>query len=237
MANFERTIKDLVIANRILADQGIVDAFGEISVRHSSDRNRFLLARAASPAAVVAEDILEFAIDGTPFRAADPLPAERFLHAALYEARSDVVAVLHASPDDVLPFGITTVPPRLVIGTTGDMGGHVPVWDISANFGDGTDLTVSNIERGRDLARCLGKSRVAVLRGAGFIVTGRTLNDVVRLSTYVPRNARTIVAAAQSGTYRTLSAGEVEARYANPMRCGAAGNIGRARPDAAICCD
>jgi ribulose-5-phosphate 4-epimerase/fuculose-1-phosphate aldolase len=226
MANLERTIKDLVIANHILADQGIVDAFGEISVRHPSERNRFLLARAVSPAAIVAEDILEFAIDGTPSsRAAEPLPAERFLHAAVYEARSNVRAILHASPEDVLPFGITEAPLRPVIGTTGDMGGHVPVWDVSANFGDGTDLTVSNIERGRDLARRLGQSRVALLRGEGFVVTGRTLNDVVRLSTYIPRNARTIVAATQFGTYRTLSAGEVKARYAmdpesNAMRRG-----------------
>jgi len=221
-----RAIKDLVIANRILAHEGIVDAFGDISVRHPLDRTRFFLACAISPGMVMIDDIIEFGLDGAArSNAAGPLLSERFIHAAVYEARPDVKALLHASPEDILPFGITKTPLRPMIGSVGDMGLHVPVWDIADKFGDRTDLTVSTLEQGRDLARCLGPNRVALIRGEGFIVTGRSLNDVVRLSAYIPRNGRTIVATTPFGPMLGISAGEVAARLAidpesNAMRRG-----------------
>jgi ribulose-5-phosphate 4-epimerase/fuculose-1-phosphate aldolase len=213
MSSFTRVVKDLVIANRILANLGIVDAFGDISVRDPANPARFLLARSRSPGAVVPEDILEFALDGTPLdREVGLLPGERFIHAAIYEVRPDVKAVLHASPEDILPFGITQTPLRPVIASVGDMGLQVPVWDIADKFGKHTSLQVTSSEQGRDLARCLGSNRVVLLRGEGFVVTGRTLNDVVRISVYIPRNGRTIVATAPFGPSIGLAAGEVEAR-------------------------
>jgi HCOMODA/2-hydroxy-3-carboxy-muconic semialdehyde decarboxylase len=215
MSSATRAVKDLVIANRILASLGIVDAFGDISFRDPADPQRFLLARPLSPSVVAPDDILAFALDGTPIdQEAAPLPDGRFLHAAIYEARSDVKAVLHASPEDILPFGITKTPLRPVIASVGDMGLQVPVWDIAEKFGDRTALQVTSLEQGRDLARRLGSSRVVLLRGEGFVVTGRTLNDVVRISIYIPRNGRTIVAATPFGSLIDLAAGEVEARLA-----------------------
>jgi HCOMODA/2-hydroxy-3-carboxy-muconic semialdehyde decarboxylase len=226
MSNPSRAIKDLVIANRILAMLGIVDAFGDISARRPDKPGHFLLARSVSPAAVVVDDIIEFGADGAAVRADNrELPRERFIHAAIYEARSDVKAVLHAAPEDLMPFGITQTPLRAVLGSVGDMGLKVPVWDIAKKFGDATDLEVSTLEQGRDLARTLGKSRVALMRGSGFVSVGRTLNDVVRMSAYVPRNGRAITEATPFGKIKTISKGEVEARLAidpesNAMRRG-----------------
>jgi HCOMODA/2-hydroxy-3-carboxy-muconic semialdehyde decarboxylase len=226
MTNLTRTIKDLVIANRILAMLGIVDAVGDKSARHPGDQTRFLMARPASPAAVVLDDIIEFGREGAPVRSDNrELPRERFIHAAIYEARPDVNAILHASPEDLYPFGITQTPLRAVIGSVGDMGLKVPVWDIAKKFGDRTDLEVATLEQGRDLARTLGKSRVALMRGSGFVAVGRTLNDVVRMSAYVPRNGRAITDATPFGKIKNISAGESEARLAidpesNAMRRG-----------------
>jgi ribulose-5-phosphate 4-epimerase/fuculose-1-phosphate aldolase len=213
-----------VIANRILASLGIVDAFGDLSVRHPADPARFFLARPVSPAFVVPADIIEFAADGAPLKSGNSeLPKERFIHAAIYEARADVKAVLHASPEDILPFGITQTPLRPVIGSVGDMGLRVPVWDIAKRFGGATE--VATLEQGHDLARCLGKSRVCLIRGESFVVTGRTLNDMVRLAAYVPRNGRAIMQAMPFGKITGISAGEVAARLAidpesNAMRRG-----------------
>jgi HCOMODA/2-hydroxy-3-carboxy-muconic semialdehyde decarboxylase len=133
--------------------------------------------------------------------------------------------VLHASPEDILPFGITPTPLRPVIASVGDMGLYVPVWDIADKFGRDTSLQITTLEQGRDLARCLGSHRVVLLRGEGFVVTGRTLNDVVRIAVYIPRNGRTITAAAPFGPTIGLAAGEVEARLtldpeSNAMRRG-----------------
>jgi ribulose-5-phosphate 4-epimerase/fuculose-1-phosphate aldolase len=224
MSPVQRTIKDLVIANRILANLGIVDAFGDISARHPTDPDRFFLARPVSPAAVVPADIIEFDVDGAPMRGEKrELPKERFIHAAVYEARADLKAVLHASHESLLPFGITQTPLRPVIASVGDMGLRVPVWDIAKRFRNAVE--VSNIEQGRDLARTLGKNRVCLMRASGYIVTGRTLNDVVRLSAYVPRNGRAIMDATPFGKITNISAGEVAARLAidpesNAMRRG-----------------
>ena len=95
MSNVSRTIKDLVIANRILANLGIVDAFGDISVRHPSDQGRFFVAGSVTPAIVEVPDIIEFRLDGDPVaNGKRELPRERFIHAAVYEARSDAKAIL-----------------------------------------------------------------------------------------------------------------------------------------------
>jgi HCOMODA/2-hydroxy-3-carboxy-muconic semialdehyde decarboxylase len=171
------------------------------------------------------DDIIEFALDGAPVDAApQDLPKERFMHAAIYAARPDVNAMLHASTEDILPFGITATRLRPVLANVGDMGAETPVWDIATRFGD-TDLAVTTPAQARDLARCLGPHRVVLIRGEGIVITGRTLNDAVRVSVYIPRNARVIAAAKAFGRITPLSKGEMAARYAldpesNAMRRG-----------------
>src|SRR5882724_2880669 len=102
MIEAARAAKDLVIANRILAHEGLVDAFGDVSVRHPVDKDRFFLACGRNPGAVVPDDVVEFALDGTSRGDKRELPGERFIHAAIYAARPDIKAVLHASPEDIL---------------------------------------------------------------------------------------------------------------------------------------
>src|SRR5690348_11967909 len=214
MSNFDALIQDLVIANRILAKEEVVDAYGHVSVRHPDNPNRFLIARSLAPELVGPEDIVELDLDGQPVREEDrSLYLERFIHAAIYAARSDVMAVVHAHAEDTLPFGIAQgTKLRPVIHSGSFIGPEVPVWDIADNFGD-TDLLVTNMEQGRDLAKCLGANNVVLMRGHGFASAGRSLIEVVRMSVYVPRNARTLMRAKQlGGTIRYLSQGEIDAR-------------------------
>jgi ribulose-5-phosphate 4-epimerase/fuculose-1-phosphate aldolase len=226
MTALARAINDLTIANRILAYHGVFDEYGHVSMRHPTDRGRFLMARDCAAAFIEPDDILEFSFDGTS--ASDdnrPLCAERFLHAAIYAARPDVNAVLCAPSDDVLPFSITPTPLRAMLGTVGDMGTQVPVWDIADRFGDDTDLLVTSMERARDLAQRLGGHRVVLRRGVGFVTTGLTLNHAVRISVYIPKNARVLAQSLQFGPIRPISQGEVDQRLvldpeSNAMRRG-----------------
>ncbi|MGE0626905.1 MAG: class II aldolase/adducin family protein [Hyphomicrobiaceae bacterium] len=211
-----RAIRDLVIANRILAHNGVVDAYGHVSIRHPENPARHFLARSMSPGIVGPDDIVEFTHDGVP---ADPekrpLYLERFIHGGVYEARPDINAVLHAHAEDVLPFTISSVPFRAVIQNAGDIGRSIPVWDIADKFGTNTDLLVRNIAQGRDLAAALGGGRMALMRSHGFVATGRTLNDLVRLSVFIPRNARVLMAALRlGGGLKELHDGEIAARLA-----------------------
>ena len=214
MTDLERVLADLVIANRILAHEGIVDAYGHVSVRHPRDPRRYLLARSLSPEMVQQADIMEFDLDGTPAGGDSRQPyLERFIHGAVYEARPEVLAVVHAHAEDVLPFGITSTPLRPVIHSGSFMGPEVPVWDIRERFGD-TNLLVTNMPQGRDLAARLAGNNVALMRGHGFVAAARSLIEVVRMSVYVPRNARVQLAAMQLGEVKPLSRGEIDARNA-----------------------
>ena len=214
MTDLERALADVVIANRILAHEGIVDAYGHVSVRHPRDPKRYLLARSLSPEMVRQADIMEFDLEGTPAGGDSRQPyLERFIHGAVYEARPEVLAVVHAHAEDVLPFGITATPLRPVIHSGSFMGAEVPVWDIRDRFGD-TNLLVTNMLQGRDLAARLAGNNVALMRGHGFVAAARSLIEVVRMSVYVPRNARVQMAAMQLGDVMPLSRGEIDARNA-----------------------
>jgi ribulose-5-phosphate 4-epimerase/fuculose-1-phosphate aldolase len=208
-----RVITELVIANRILANEDVVDAYGHVSVRHPDDPERFFLACSRSPQLVESGDILEFRLDCSPVKnTSRPLYLERFIHGAIYEARPDVQAVVHAHAEDVLAFGITATPLRPVIHSGAFIGTQVPVWDIADRFGDRTNMLVTDMAQGRDLARCLGANNVALMRGHGFAAAARSLIDVVRMSVYMPRNARVHYKALQLGKVKPLSDGEIESR-------------------------
>jgi ribulose-5-phosphate 4-epimerase/fuculose-1-phosphate aldolase len=214
MRNLTPLIQDLVIANRILAREEVVDAYGHVSVRHPDNPRHFLIARSLAPDLVGPEDIVELDLAGQPVRGDSPqLYLERFIHAAIFEARPEVMAVVHAQAEDILPFSIAAATKlRPVIHAGSFIGPEVPVWDIADSFGD-TNLLVTNIEQGRDLAKCLGANSVALMRGHGFASAARSLIEVVRLSVYLPRNARALMRAKQlGGEIKYLSQGEIDAR-------------------------
>ncbi len=214
MSSLDHFIQDLVVANRILAREDVVDAYGHVSVRNPNNPQHFFISRSLSPELVEREDIVELGLDGQPVRDEKrALYLERFIHAAIFEARPDIQAVVHAHAEDILPFGIAQATPlRPVIHSGSFIGSNVPVWDIAEKFGD-TNLLVTNINQGRDLAECLGANNVALMRGHGFASAGRSLIEVVRMSVYLPRNARALLRAKHlGGDIKYLSQGEIDAR-------------------------
>jgi ribulose-5-phosphate 4-epimerase/fuculose-1-phosphate aldolase len=215
MTALDTVLGDLVIANRILAKEDVVDAYGHISVRHPEHADRFLISRSLAPELVGAGDIVELGLDGEPAQAGEkrPLYLERYIHAAIFAARPEVMAVVHAHAEDILPFGIASATKlRPVIHSGSFIGGEVPVWDIADRFGD-TNLLVTNLAQGQDLARRMGGNSVALMRGHGFAAAGRSIIEVVRMSVYLPRNARAFSRAIQlGGDIKYLSQGEIDAR-------------------------
>jgi len=214
MSDISALVRDLVVANRILARENVVDAYGHVSVRHPDDPQRFLLATSVAPEMVEEDHIVAFNLDCTPVRYdGRPLYHERFIHGGIYEARPDVQAVVHAHAEDVLPFSISTTALRPVIHSGSFMGAHVPVWDMADRFGPDTNMLVTNMEQARDLARCLGSNSVALMRGHGFSAAARSLIEVVRMAVYIPRNARVQMNALRlGGEIRPLYDGEIAAR-------------------------
>ena len=196
----------LVAANRILYREGIVDGLGHVSIRHPDNPDRFVMARSRAPGLVEFDDLIEYELDGTPIDARGRTSyGERIIHGCIYEARTDVNAVVHNHSPAVLPFGVTKTPMRPVIHTASIIGEEVPVWDIRDTFGRGTDMLVRSIEQGRDLAKGLGKCTCVLMRGHGATVAERTLQLTVVAAIYLQLNAQVIAQAMPLGEPIPLS--------------------------------
>ena len=203
-------LSDVVIANRILAREGVVDAYGHVSMRHPDDSERYLMSRSRSPELVTLDDVLEFSLDGEAIDGRGyNFYAERYIHGAIYEARPDVMAVVHNHSNEVIPFTISKEPLKPVFHVAAAIGAHLPVWDIRDKFGD-TDLLVVNMDHGRDLARGLGDNTVVLMRGHGCAVVGWSLKAAVLTSIQLQANARVLTIARGFGEVAYLSPGEIK---------------------------
>ncbi|MBO9514129.1 MAG: class II aldolase/adducin family protein [Variovorax sp.] len=206
-------VDDLVTANHILFDQGVVDAFGHVSVRHDQDPERFLLARNMAPGNVQACDIVQHMHDGTPLDPGDRrVYLERFIHGAIYRARPDVMAVVHSHSPSVLPF--TVVPHarfRPVCHMSGFLGAGAPRFEIRDSAGDASDLLVRDDRLGRALAASLGNAHFVLMRGHGSTTVAPSLKLAVYRAVYGEVNARLQLQALQLGEPEYLTAGEAEA--------------------------
>ena len=184
-------VDDLVAANRILYDQGIVDGFGHVSARHEPDPRRFLLARSMAPGLVTADDIMTFDLDGN---ALDPrgrtLYVERFIHSEIYKAHPEISAIVHSHSPSTIPFGATNAPLRPIYHMSSFLGAGVPIFEIREAGGPATDMLIRNPELGAAVARKLGTSAVVLMRGHGNVVVGDSLKQVVFRAIYTEINAR-----------------------------------------------
>jgi HCOMODA/2-hydroxy-3-carboxy-muconic semialdehyde decarboxylase len=201
---------DIVLANRMLAHEGVLDAFGHVSARHPDDPNRYLLSRSRAPELVEPNDILEYTLDSRPVATTDiPLYSERVIHGEIYKARPDVMSVCHHHAPAFMPLvvcGIDYVP----VFHLGAVGGlNPPFWDQRDEFSD-TNLLVVKPEEGASLARRLGQHWMVLMNRHGVTVAGTNVRETVFRCIYSSRNAEYQIAAAAAGAVQPLSPGEVK---------------------------
>lgn len=203
-------IADLALANRILAHEGVLDAFGHVSVRHPGDPGRYLLSRSRSPALIDAGDILEFTLDSEPVKPPKAhLYAERVIHGCIYQARSDVMAVCHHHAPAIMPFAIAGKPIVPVFHLGAAIGEDVPFWDQHDEFG-ATNLLVVKPEEGLSLARALGPHAAVMMSRHGATVAGGGLKELVSRAIFMCQNATYQLQALALGAAPSLPRGEVE---------------------------
>ena len=208
-------IEDLVAAYRILAEHGVIDAYGHVSVRADRDAKRYFLSRSLAPEAVTQDDIIEYDLDSNPI---DPRGREsvreRFIHGEIYKARPDVGAVVHNHSPSVVPFSVTTVAMRPLFHMAAFVGEGVPNFEIR-DAEKGTDLLVKTPYLGQALAKTLGKCPAALMRGHGSVTVGESLPRAVGRSIYLEMSARmqlqAIAIAGPGGKITYLDEREVKA--------------------------
>jgi HCOMODA/2-hydroxy-3-carboxy-muconic semialdehyde decarboxylase len=188
----------LARANRIIANEGVLDAFGHVSMRHPTDPGRYLLSRSRAPELVQPDDILEFTLDSQPVKSTDlRLYGERVIHGGIYQARSDVNAVCHHHAPSILPFCISGM----------DLIPVYPLWDARDEFGD-TTLIVAKPEEGASLARALGENWIVLMRRHGATVAGISLEELTFRTIYTARNAALQIQAHMLGLVSPLNRAE-----------------------------
>jgi ribulose-5-phosphate 4-epimerase/fuculose-1-phosphate aldolase len=206
----DESISDLVLANKILAKEGGLDAWGHVSVRHPTRPDRFLLSVSRSPELIEAADIVEHDLNGEATEhETRNLYYERYIHAGVYAANPAAQSVIHSHADDVLPFAITDEPLRVVMIAAKALGNEIPVWDIEDHFGGETDMLVSEMGRANDLAAKLSNNAAILMRGHGFVAVGPTLLDAITVAVYLPRNAHILMNALRLGKVKALSDEEI----------------------------
>jgi ribulose-5-phosphate 4-epimerase/fuculose-1-phosphate aldolase len=201
---------ELAVANRILAHEGVIDAFGHVSIRNPDDAGRYFLSRSRSPELVEPDDILEFDLDSQPVKPPTvELYAERVIHGEIFKARPDVTAVCHHHAAAVMAFCISGDPIVPVFHLGAAMGALAPFWDSRDEFGD-TNLLVVKPQEGASLARALGRHSMVLMRRHGATLVAASLRELVFRAIYSCDNARYLSEAKRLGNFSALTPGEIE---------------------------
>lgn len=196
-------IGQCVLANRILANEKVLDAFGHVAVRNPENSETFFQSRSLSPELVTANDVLEIDLDGKVVTDTDMRPyAERFIYSAIFKARADVNAAVHGHPHSVIPFSTTGIPIRPIIHIAGMFFDGIPVYD---EYDVSSGTLISTPEEGERVASALGQSRAVLLRGHGCCVVGDSVQSMTMAAIYLRDNAEIQLRALQLGKPKYLS--------------------------------
>jgi ribulose-5-phosphate 4-epimerase/fuculose-1-phosphate aldolase len=195
------TIDELVTANRILAHENILDAYGHVSMRHPTRPGHYLIARSIAPEFVTAADIVEYDLDSNPVSAGSEQGyIERFIHGEIYKARPDVRAIVHTHSAGLIPFSVSSIPLRPVFHMAAFLVGGVSVWDpATTNDPEAAGILVRNPALGASLAAALGTKPVVLMRGHGAVMASGNIEAAVRNAIFTEANARMQLAAIQLG--------------------------------------
>jgi HCOMODA/2-hydroxy-3-carboxy-muconic semialdehyde decarboxylase len=181
---------DLVTANHILVNEGVLDGFGHISVRDATNPHQFFIARSMAPGLVTLEDLVVCDVDGNVIDAQNRRSyVERFIHSEIYRARPDVQSVIHSHSPAVIPFGVTSARLRPICHMSGFLGASTPVFEIRHSVGESTDLLIRSQALGKALAETLGSAAVALMRGHGNVVVGTSIQQSVFRAINTEKNA------------------------------------------------
>jgi HCOMODA/2-hydroxy-3-carboxy-muconic semialdehyde decarboxylase len=209
---------ELAVANRIIAHEGVLDAFGHVSIRHPSNPNRYFLSRSRSPELVEVADFYEFDLDSQPVvTPKQAMYSERVIHGEIYKARPDVMAVCHHHAPSILSYCITGEKLLPVYHLGAVIGIDPPFWDQHDEFGD-TNMLVQKPEEGASLARALGNHSLVLMRRHGATVVSSNLRELVFRTIYGARNAEYQTQANLIGKVTSLTPGETKMAGALPLQ-------------------
>jgi ribulose-5-phosphate 4-epimerase/fuculose-1-phosphate aldolase len=196
--NAGNAVRMIVLANRILANEGVFDAFGHISVRNPENPETFFISRAISPEFITREDMLELDFEG---RIVSGNPSyrpfgERAIHCAIYKRRPDVHCVCHPHPYEIIPFASTGIPLRSIYHQDVTFYEGLPTY---SDMPPACGLLINTLEEGEKLADALGDKRGVLIRNHGVVVVGESVPRVVYSSVTLRDSAKILLSTLAMG--------------------------------------
>ena len=184
-------------AANVLARLGLVTAYGHVSARVG---NAMLITPAGDLACVTASEVVRVPLTATPPLPAG-VPAEAWVHLAVYRARPDAAAIARAQPASGFAAAATTTSLVPLHGQAAWLGESIPVHD-SATLLRSPELA----ERAASLLAWRGEA--LLLRGNGAITLGAAPGLAVARM-WVLATACEVYLAARGAPVTPLSADEI----------------------------
>lgn len=186
----------LVIANKILAKEGILDGLGHISIRDPSEPDTFLMLKNIAPIRASEKDIIRMRVSGEVMGDPEEVVSERFIHSAIYSFREDVRAICHSHNEFVLM--LTSMGEKIE-----------PVFHLGCFVGEGVSyleteklgdsFLIHNLQLGEIVANTLGKNRILILKHHGSVIVASGIEELVAVSIYLVVNAKIQLGALMAG--------------------------------------
>lgn len=126
-ANLTTVFNTLITGLHILHFNGVLDAYGHMSVRNPINGSNFFMSRDLAPALVAnSSDLVEYYVkDAAPIDPNAPKGfIERYIHSELYKRFPNISSVVHSHSPQVIPYSFSGVPLRPSIHMAGFLGMH-----------------------------------------------------------------------------------------------------------------
>ncbi|HEY3303595.1 MAG TPA: class II aldolase/adducin family protein [Candidatus Binatia bacterium] len=201
-AELDEIKQKLVTACHILDREGITDGYGHVGVRVPG-ADAFLTIANVSPGCATVERLIMQDFDGKYLGGAETPPNEWPIHACVFQARPDVMAVCHTHSVWSTLFSVLPIKLRPLHHYGKFLSADGPPVYQAAGL-------VRTIERGEELARTLGDGPVVLLRAHGDTVVGASIEQAVQRTVRLAKLGELSHLALLHGEPRYLSREELE---------------------------
>jgi len=190
----------MVLACKVLQKQGLVDVYGHLSARLSSDQ--ILSTPHMPPGKVALRDLIVIDVHGKKLEGFGEPNGETAMHTSIYKARADVQCILHYHPDELVAVGVAGQGIKVVANCGVHFYRGVPIYD--------SPFLIRNEQLGDKVAETLGDRNAVLLRGHGGTVVANDLDTLLRLGIDLVRTARIQIMTASLGPVKTHTQEECE---------------------------
>ena len=170
---------------KTLSDFGIFDEHGHLSARSGPGGSTVVINGRSSPRTASLKDFAAFDLADETYP--DEAPGETTIHAQIYRARDDVVAVCHNHSPYAVTVASTGLDMRPVHPNGAIQSESIAVYDELYEEGG---MLVTTDEEGQAVADTLGDGAAVMLQSHGAVVVGRSVAEAVTCSIKLEFNAR-----------------------------------------------